>query len=148
MAAAPRRRLAAVFVAGPVPWTILVVGGELTMVFTVGLFNTNPPQLVSIYDFFFRFTDGLPPFIESWGTGVVLYLLALGSALSGVVWREDPRITAFSLVGAGLTQVGLALGFNRRIGYVALPVGTVVLLVLAWWYYWPLLRPPSAPATE
>ncbi|MDS0280431.1 TIGR04206 family protein [Halomicroarcula sp. S1AR25-4] len=143
MVAGPRRRLVAVVVAGLVPWTVLVIGGELTMVFTLGLFNANPPQMVSIYDFFFRFTDGLPQFIESWGTGVLLYLLALGSALSGVVWREDHRITALALVGAGLSQIGVAVGFNRRIGYVALPVGTVVLLGLAWWYYWPLVRPPS-----
>jgi len=139
MAAGPRRRLAAVVCCGLAPWTVLVIGGELTLVLPLGLVNTNPLQYVSIYDFFFRFTDSLPSFIEAWGTGVLLYALALASSLSGVVWREDPRITMLSLVGAALSQVSVFLGFNRRIGYLAIPVGTVVLLALAWWYYWPLV---------
>ena len=139
MVASPRRRLAAVLFAGLVPWTVLVIGGELTLVFPAGLVNTNPPNYVSIVDFFFRYTAGLPSFIESWGTGVLLYLLALSSAISGLLWREDPRITMLSLVGAALLQVGTFLGFSRRLGYVALPVGTVVLLAVAWWYYWPLV---------
>ncbi|MBX0294637.1 TIGR04206 family protein [Haloarcula nitratireducens] len=150
MVAGPRRRLFAVVVAGLVPWTVLFVGGELTILFTFGLFTTSPPELLPIYDYFFRFTRRLPRFIESWGTGVLLYLLALASALSGAVWREDPRITALSLVGAALSQIGVVLGFSRRIGYVALPVGTVVLLGVAWWYYWPLLgfSADGEPATE
>ncbi|MFC7075955.1 TIGR04206 family protein [Haloarcula halophila] len=143
MGQGPRRRLIAVLAVGVLPWTVLVIGGELTVLFTFGLFNTNPPAVVSIYDYFYRFTQGLPAFIEAWRSGVVLYLLALASAVSGVVWREDERITALALVGAGLTQVSVFLGFNRRIGYVALPVGTVLLLAVAWWYYWPLVAPAS-----
>jgi len=139
MVAGPRRRLVAVLVAGMLPWTVLVIGGEFTLVFPAGLVNTNPPNFVSITDFFFRYTNGLPTFIESWGTGVLLYVIALGSAISGVFWREDPRITALSLVGAALLQVGVFLGFDRRLGYTAVPLGTVVLLAVAWWYYWPLV---------
>jgi uncharacterized protein (TIGR04206 family) len=136
----PRRRLVAVVVAGLVPWTVLLIGDELTLVFSFGLFNTNPPMVVSVYDFFFRFTDGLPRFIEAWGTGVFLYLLALASAVAGVVWREDVRLTAFALTAAGLSQISVFLGFNRRIGYVGFPLGTLVLLAVVWWYYWPTLR--------
>ena len=162
MVATPRRRLVAVLVAGLVPWTVLVIGGELTLVFTAGLVNTNPPNFVSITDFFFRYTAGLvntnppnfvsipdfffrytaglPQFIESWGAGVLLYALGVTSAVSGVLWREDPRVTALSLVGAALLQVGGFLGFDRRLGYTAIPMGTAVLLTVVWWYYWPLLR--------
>ena len=136
----PRRRLVAVVVAGLVPWTVLLIGDEFTLVFSFGLFNTNPPNVVSVYDFFFRFTDGLPRFIEAWGTGVLLYLLALGSAVAGVVWREDVRLTAFALAAAGLSQISVFLGFNRRIGYVGFPLGTVVLLAVVWWFYWPSVR--------
>ncbi|WP_262178559.1 TIGR04206 family protein [Haloarcula laminariae] len=138
MAADSRRRLGVVALLGLCPWTVLVIGSELTLVFPAGLVNTNPLQFVSIYDFFFRFTEGVPSFIESWRTGVLLYLVALASVVSGVVWREDPRITALSLVGAALSQVGVLVGFNRRLGYVALPVGTVGMLAAVWWYYWPL----------
>jgi len=138
MVADSRRRLAVVALLGLLPWTVLIIGSELTLVLPAGLVNTNPLQFVSIYDFFFRYTQGVPSFIESWRTGVVLYLGALASALSGVVWREDPRITALALVGAALSQVGVFLGFNRRLGSVALPVGTVAILAVVWWYYWPL----------
>ncbi|WP_324662852.1 TIGR04206 family protein [Haloarcula sediminis] len=138
MVAATRRRLAVVALLGLSPWTVLVIGSELTLLFPAGLVNTNPLQFVSIYDFFVRFTAGLPSFIVAWRTGVLLYLIALASAVSGVVWREDPRITALSLVGAVLSQVGVLVGFNRRLGYVALPVGTVAMLAAVWWYYWPL----------
>jgi len=137
---APRRRLGAVVVAGLVPWTVLLVGRDLTLVFSFGLVNTDPLALVTAYDYFVRFTEGLPRFIEAWGTGILLYLLALASAVAGVVWREDPRLTAFALAAAGLSQVSVSLGFTRRLGSTAFPLGTVVLLAVVWWYYWPALR--------
>ena len=148
MVADSRRRLVVVALLGLLPWTVLVIGSELTLVFPAGLVNTNPLQFVSIYDFFFRFTEGVPSFIESWRTGVLLYLLALVSALSGVVWREDPRITALALVGAALSQVGVFLGFNRRLGSLAIPVGTVAILAAVWWYYWPLFTTGDDAAPE
>ncbi|WP_254278952.1 TIGR04206 family protein [Haloarcula marina] len=143
MVAGPRRRLLAVVVAGIVPWTVVDAGGGVTFVFAFGLFNTDPIRLVTVSDFFFRFTTTLPPFIESWGTGVALYLLGLVSAVGGVLGREDPRLTAFAIVAAGLSQFGLLLGFNRRIGYLALPVGSLLLVVVGWWYYWPLFDAPE-----
>ena len=144
MVADSRRRLAVVALVGLLPWTVLIIGSELTLVFPAGLVNTNPLQFVSVYDFFVRFTAGVPSFIQSWHTGVMLYLLALASAFSGVVWREDPRITALALVGVALSQVGVFLGLNRRLGSVALPVGTVSILAVVWWCYWPLFAAGEA----
>ncbi|SDX08709.1 TIGR04206 family protein [Haloarcula vallismortis] len=140
----PRRRLLAVVVAGLIPWTVVLIGAELTLVFSFGLFNTNPPELLSVYSYFVRFTDALPQFIESWGSGVLLYALALISAVTGVVWREDVRITALALAGAGLTQLPVFLGFNRRLNYAAVPVGSIVLLAVVWWYYLPAIRSDTA----
>lgn len=150
MSHSPRRRLAAVVAAGLVPWTVLLIGSELTLVFSFGLFNTNPAQIVSVYDFFYRFTNGLPQFLEAWGTGVILYGVGLASAVAGVVWREDTRITTLALAAAGLSQLAVFLGFNRRIGYVAVPVGTIVLLTVVWWYYLPTLSASglSGPSTD
>ena len=140
----PRRRLIAVVVAGLVPWTVVLIGAELTLVFSFGLFNTNPPELLSVYSYFVRFTGALPQFIESWGSGVLLYAFALASAVAGVVWREDVRVTALALAGAGLTQFPVFLGFNRRLDYVAVPVGSLVLLAVVWWYYLPAIRADTA----
>ncbi|MDS0221087.1 TIGR04206 family protein [Haloarcula sp. S1AR25-5A] len=136
----PRRRLVAVVIAGLVPWTAVLIGTELTLVFSFGLFNTNPPELLPVYDYFLRFTGRLPQFIESWGSGVLLYVFALSSAVAGVVWREDVRLTALALAGAGLSQIPVFLGFNRRLNYVAVPVGSLVLLAVVWWYYLPAIR--------
>jgi len=135
-----RRRLAAVLGAGLVPWTLLFVGGELSAVFTFGIFNTNPPELTGIYAYYFRYTGVLPDFLDAWGLGVLLYLVGLGSAVAGVVWREDRRLTAGTLAFAGLSQVWVTAGFGRRLGTTAVPVGTVVLLAVVWWHYWPELR--------
>ena len=135
-----RTRFLAVLLAGLVPWTVLVIGGEVTFVFAFGLVNTNPPAVVSVVDFFYRFTDGLPQFIEAWGTGVALYVVALGSALSGLVWRDATRLTAFALTATALSQLPVALGFNRRIGTLVFPLGTVVILGLVWWVFWPAVR--------
>ncbi len=140
----PRRRLIAVVVAGLVPWTVVLIGKELTLVFSFGLFNTNPPELLSVYSYFIRFTSALPQFIESWGSGVLLYAFALASAVAGVVWCEDVRVTALALAGAGLTQFPVFLGFNRRLNYVAVPVGSLVLLIVVWWYYLPAIRADTA----
>jgi len=148
MPSSARRRLAVVALAGLVPWTVLLIRQELTLVFTFGLFNTNPPTVVSIYDFFYRYTLGLPRFIEAWGIGVAVYLIGLGSALAGLVDREDPRVTAGLLTVAALTQLSVFAGFDRRIGYTAIPVGTVVLLTVVWWYYWPLVDLRSLVAPE
>jgi len=139
MVAAPRRRLAVVVLVGLLPWTVIVIGSELTLVLSVGLVNTNPPQYLPITDYFGPYTTTLAPFAESWRTSVLLYALALASALSAVLWREDPRITALALVGAALSQLGVFFSFNRRLNYLALPVGTVVILAAVWWYYWPLV---------
>ena len=142
----PRRRLVAVVLAGLVPWTVLFIGDELSVIFTFGVFNSNPPELTPISVFFFSdATRGLPRFIESWGIGVALYLVGLASAIGGVVWQENQRITAAALTFAGLSQLWVAGGFGRRLGYTALPVGTIVLLAVVWWHYWPAVRASLTP---
>lgn len=63
----------------------------------------------------------------------VLWLLALVSASLGS--HEDRRVTDGLLALAGLSQLVFAVGFWTAEGYVALPIGTVLLLGLAWWDY-------------
>ena len=146
----PVRRLLAVVLVGVIPWTLLALGGEYTLVFGFGLFNTNPPQLVTIYEYLFRFTAGpatLPDYLLAWPTSLLLYCGALASALGGVFGFEDRRVTAGLLVFAGFTQVSVALGLSRALGRLAIPVGTGVLWVVTWWFYWPALR-GTLPASE
>ena len=148
--ATPRKRLLAVFALLAVPWTVLSLGDEYTLVFGFGLFNTNPPQLVTIYEYLFRFTAGLatlPDYLLAWPTSLLLYCGALASALGGVFGFEDRRVTAGLLVFAGFTQISVAFGLSRALGRLAIPLGTGVLWVVAWWFYWPALR-GTLPASE
>jgi uncharacterized protein (TIGR04206 family) len=148
--ATPQKRLLAVFALLAVPWTVLSLGGEYTLVFGFGLFNTNPPQLVTLFGYLFRFTAGpetLPEYLLAWPTSLLLYGGALASALGGVLGYEDRRVTAGLLVFAGLAQVSVALGLSRAIGRLAIPLGTGCLWLVAWWFYWPDLR-ETLPASE
>lgn len=148
----PVRRLLVIGVLAAVPWTVLLLGGEYTLVFGFGLFNTNPPQLVTLYDYLFRFTAGpstLPEYLLAWPTSLLLYLGALASALGGVFGYEDRRVTAGLLVLAGLAQVSVALGLSQAIGRLAIPLGTGCLWAVAWWFYWPDVRRTfSAPRRD
>lgn len=141
MAGVPaRRRLLAVIVLGLVPWTI-VTGAVLTFVFPFGLANTTPLHLTPLTDYL-RFAGGfaaLPGFLRAWPTSVLLYLGALASAVGGVLGREDRRVTGGLLVLAGVSHLGLAVGFLRT-GRLAIPLGPILALALAWWWYWPALR--------
>jgi len=146
----PVDRVVVVVALVAVPWTVLLLGGEYTLVFGFGLFNTNPSQLVTLYDYLFRFTAGpetLPGYLLAWPTSLLLYLGALASALGGVIGYEDRRVTAGLLIFAGLAQVSVALGLSRAIGRVAIPLGTGCLWAVAWWFYASDLR-GTLPASE
>ena len=134
------RRLLAVAVLALVPWTILS-GGVFTLVFPFGLVNATPLHLTTLLDYL-RFTGGfaaLPGFLRAWPTSVLLYSGALTSAVGGVFGHEDRRVTGGLLVLAGITHLGLAVGFLRT-GRLAIPLGPFLAFVLAWWLYWPARR--------
>ncbi len=133
------RRLLLVLALAFVPWTV-ILGPDLTFVFPFGLVNDNPWFLVRIDDYLRLSGYGRFAYIDAWVIGAVLYAVALLSALLGVLGVEDRRLTAGLLVFAGVSQFPLALGFSRRLDYVALPVGSVLLLAAAWWLYWPAVR--------
>jgi uncharacterized protein (TIGR04206 family) len=142
------RRLPILLALAIAPWTLVSASGTITVVLPFGLLNFDPIQLATIYDYYFRFTAGLPRFLLAWGSSVLLYALAVGSALLGVVWREDGRVTAALLVLAGVTHLWVSLGFLRRPGYLSVPVGTVLCLLVAWTYYRGDLRSLVWPAVE
>ncbi|MFB6178632.1 MAG: TIGR04206 family protein [Halorientalis sp.] len=133
-----RRRVATVVALLVVPWMVLFVRDTRSLYFPVGFHDLGSPAFTTIWDYYFRYSIGpaaLPGYLVAYGIGALLLALAVVSALLGVVWREDARITAALLVLAGLSNAWFALGFLRRSGYVAVPVGTVLSWVVVWWYY-------------
>ena len=138
---APQRRLLTLLALGLVPWTV-VVEGDVTLLFLFGLVNADPLHLTPLDDYL-RFVRGfaaLPEHLQAWPVSVGCYLAALASALGGVAWREDPRVTGGLVVLVGLSHAGVAIGLSRGIGRIALPIGPVLALGVAWWLYWPAVR--------
>jgi uncharacterized protein (TIGR04206 family) len=141
------RRLAVVVALGLVPWTV-IAGVDLTFVLSFGLLNDNPWYLVALPDYLQFSQYGRSAAIEAWLVGVGIYAAALASALAGVAGWDDRRLTGGLLVLAGVSQFPLAWAFSRRPDVVALPVGSVLLLVAAWWLYWPAVAAWVGDRTE
>ena len=141
------RRLAAIVALGFLPWTLVFARNYLTLIFSFGLVYP-PAHLTDIVSYLTVYTTVIPGYLRSWPIGVGIYLLALASALSGVLFdREDRRVTALLLVLVGLTQLSVAWGFTRRVHYFAVPVGTVFSWTVVWWFDWETLR-TLAPASS
>lgn len=143
--ASPRRRLTALLLLIAVPWTVVLVDGAVSLIFLPALVDyipgaTQPIQFVAVWDLFAA-RGGLPRNPELWPASVVLYLLGLASAASGVLFdREDLRFTAGAVTFAALAHLGVAAAFRHRLAYTAFPVGPFVALSVVWWYYWPAVR--------
>ncbi|MFD1585469.1 TIGR04206 family protein [Halorientalis brevis] len=133
--AAARRRLLAVAALVLAPLTVVFSRRAPTIFFPFGSFTPNPTSFTAIWDYYLRYTNGLPEYLVAWGIAVVLVVLAILSALSGVVWREDARVTAALLALAGASNLAFAGGFIPRVGYTGVPVGTLLLWTVVWWYY-------------
>ena len=113
-----------------------------------GLLNFDPLQLATIYDYYFQYTVTLPRFLQAWGVSVLVYALAVASALLGFVWREDARVTAALLLLAGISHLWVSLGFLRRPGYVSVPVGSLLCFLVVWRYYRDDLAELVLPSTS
>jgi uncharacterized protein (TIGR04206 family) len=138
---APNRRLLAVLALGVLPWNLVGAPGAWTAFLSVGFVNLAPPRnLVTIYDYVFVFTRGLPEFILAWPLGLVMYIAALGAAIIAVFDLEDPRVTAGLLALFAVSQAVFARGFASRSGYTVIPIATITAAVVVWWFYWPLVR--------
>jgi uncharacterized protein (TIGR04206 family) len=139
-----RSAVLAIAALGLLPWSLQTFtrpGSGITMLFPWGLVNTAPWHVTSLYDYLFVYTVGLPEFILAWPVSVLLWAVALGSALGGyALGREDPRVTGAMLLLAGAAQVSVAVGFSVQPYRSAYPVGTVWLWAVAWWFYWPAVR--------
>ncbi len=136
-----RSRLLLVALVGAIPWTVVTTGGVTTLFFPFGFLGIGEPwRIVTIHEYLFVYTQGLPQYVYAWPLGVVLYGLALVSAALGLADLEDRRLTAGLLVLVGLTQLQFALGWGGRPAYLVIPVAPITTLTLVWWVYWPDLK--------
>ena len=134
------RRLLTVLVVGIVPWTVLFYPGGQEVYFAYGLlthagvFHTLPAYLSTTVPDFLPFSSVfsiLPDRLLAWPASAGLWVLALVSVALGRY--EDRRVTDGLLAIAGLSQFVFAIGFWTSEKYLALPIGGVLLVALAWW---------------
>jgi uncharacterized protein (TIGR04206 family) len=147
--AAPRRRLLVVVLLFACPWTVLVISGAggtaYNGLFPLFVLDVNaalspPVRAIPVWRFFLA-GGGIARNPELWPTSILTYLVALASATSGsLLDREDPRVTGGALALAGLTGLGVTFAFSHRLAYTSLPVGALLALAVAWWYYAPAFR--------
>lgn len=137
-----KQRLLVILALGLIPWTLVTItrSNSITFVLPFGLIDANSWHLLTLPEYLGHSGGQIAPFMEAWPIGTLLYACALVSAVSGVFGYEDPRLTGGFLVLTAVSQLPLVLGFSRRFGYTAIPVGTVLMLVAAWWVYWPLVK--------
>jgi len=134
------RRPLAVLVVGLVPWTVLFYPGGQEVYFAYGLlthagvFHSLPAYLSMAVPDFLPFSSVfsiLPERLLAWPASTGLWVLSLASVVLGS--HEDRRVTDGLLAIAGLSQFVFAIGFWTSEGYLALPIGGVLLVALAWW---------------
>ncbi len=137
----PRRRLIVLLAIAVVPWTVVFIGNEVTLLFPFGVFNSNPPQLTDLYTLL-SFGWRLPRNPELVPLSYTFYALALAGVAVGVArdGAEPERLTAGLLVLAGVTHVGVAYSVAYKLQWTPVPFGALLLFAVAWWFYWDDLR--------
>jgi uncharacterized protein (TIGR04206 family) len=139
------QRLLGIFLVGLPPWVVLFYPGGMEMYFAYGIV-TYRGLFISLPEYLsMAAVAALPSRLLAWPVSVVLWLLALVSAALGSY--EDRRVTDGLLALAGLNQLVFVVGFWTAEGYIALPIGTALVLGLAWWDYRPAARWGSVSQT-
>ncbi|QLG28633.1 TIGR04206 family protein [Halorarum halophilum] len=142
-----RRVLVAVLLCGLIPWSVQTfVGGTVLLRFPWGAVSAGGGLVpsagvsaalrlsVSVLTDYPLFAG--PPLLLQWALAALFWALALGSAATGLVDAEDPRVTAGLLALAGVSNLAVALEFGVQPERSAYPVGTLALWIVAGWRYW------------
>ncbi|MGM0606379.1 MAG: TIGR04206 family protein [Halobacteriota archaeon] len=147
--------LAVLLLGAFVPWVLIRnAPGNVTFVMAWGLANPNTGYILHMGSYLGQ-TLGfstLPQSLQAWPIGATLYGLAIASAAIGAVFgREDPRLTGglvvFAAIGGCIAWTYFAVQgrlYPTPFGLTyAIPIGPIVYLAIAWWFYWPRIRNPS-----
>lgn len=132
--ASPRQRLAAVVLAGALPWVVVTFDGGWYSVFSVGFLHLDPFSFTSLTGYVSR-VGSVPPRLTAWPTATLLYGAALATAVLDYVSALDSRIPAGLLFLAGVDVGLLALSLSRQPTIFAVPVGALWLWAAVWVAY-------------
>ncbi|MEF8774314.1 MAG: TIGR04206 family protein [Halobacteriales archaeon] len=134
------RRPLAILALAAVPWVVVPVGGHLSLLFPWGMATLEPLSTTPLWRYL-EYTSGLPRRLRAWPASTFLWTIALAYAMVGSIRPslEDCRVTGALLVLSGASSLIVVVGLVRG-GTPALPVGTVAVWAVAWWFHWPDLR--------
>jgi len=127
-----RRRAALVLAAGLVPWAIIPYEQGAALLFSVGQVTQTPFAFQPVYRYLVQ-GGPLPRPLLAWPMATFLYLLGVTSFGLDLLGAEDRRVTAGLFALAGLDLLYFAVAFSSvRLRVVAIPVGVVLLWLVAW----------------
>ncbi len=132
-----RSGVTVIAIAGLLPWLVVMgESGSITLVFAFGLLNPDALHLTWISSYLTTLTRGVPRSLLAWPAATLLWISALGSGIIGLTTgREDRRVTGGLLALSGFSLIPVSLAVGRPTSVTAVPVGTVLLFVIAWWRY-------------
>ncbi|MEF8853595.1 MAG: TIGR04206 family protein [Haloarculaceae archaeon] len=127
-----RRRAALVLAAGLVPWAIIPYETGAALLFSFGQVTSTPLVVQPVTRYLLRGGPLAQPLL-AWPMATFLYVLGVVSAGLSLVGAEDRRVTAGLFALAGLDLLYFAVAFSSvRLRVVAIPVGVVLLWLVAW----------------
>jgi len=126
-----RRRLAAVVLAGALPWVAVTFDGGWYPVFAFGFLHFDPFSFTALPTYVAR-VGSVPPRLSAWPTATLLYAGAFAAAVVDYAVGFDARIPAGLLFLAGVDVGLLALSLSRQATILAVPVGALWLWVAVW----------------
>ncbi|CQH56012.1 TIGR04206 family protein [Halobacterium hubeiense] len=129
--ASTRWRLAAVVLAGALPWVAVTFDGGWYPMFSVGFLHFDPFSFTSLPAYLAR-VESVPPRLTAWPTATLLYGAALATAVLDHVVGFDARIPAGLLFLTGVDVGLLGLSLSREPTILALPVGALWLWAAVW----------------
>ena len=143
------RRLLAFLLVGVTPWTVVAGPGGVGLVFLFGLQNPATAHFVSLPEYLFVLTSGLPDRLLAWPASSLLYVGGLGVEVvdrfrGGSVPGGDASLAAGLFGLAGLAHLAFAFGLETRADSVVVPLGPALVGLVLWWSYWPSFRTGAA----
>ncbi|MGB9965844.1 TIGR04206 family protein [Halobacterium hubeiense] len=125
------RRLAAVLLAGLLPWVVVTFDGGWYPLFSVGFLHFDPLSVTTLPGYLAR-VGSVPPRLTAWPTATLLYGAALAAALLERAVGLDARIPAGLLFLAGVNVAFIGLSLSRQATILAVPVGALWLWAAVW----------------
>ena len=122
-----RRRAGVVFLAGALPWVVVVWPSGWYPIFSVGFLHVETLTFTTMPAYVDRVGD-VPSHLQAWPIAVLLWA---GAVVTALVDRIDAGVTVGLLALAGASVLSLSVSLSGQRGITAVPLGTLWLWAAA-----------------